>query len=355
MSTRVTIQDIADALGVSRNTVSKAINNTGILADATRDKVLQKATEMGYKQFSYMKAEGLPDGPTLLPAGEKKEIAFFAASLISNSHFASLMMDRFQREISEYGYSLTFHRINIPQNGELTLPPSFNKERTAGIICVEVFDLHYAQMLCDLNMPILFVDGPVDALMNPLNADFLNMNNKMHIFSIVNEMLKRGKTKIGFIGEIHHCQSFWERYIGFRDAMLLARLPVNPAHCLLSNAKGIPHASFEDYRNYLKTELSQMTELPDLFICANDFVAFDVMNILRELHISIPEDVMICGFDDSSESKLMNPPLTTIHIHTQIMGISAAQLLLSRIQNPEMNYRTMYTETSLILRKSTNN
>lgn len=48
---RVTIQDIADALGISRNTVSKAINNTGVLADSTREKVLKKAAEMGYKQF----------------------------------------------------------------------------------------------------------------------------------------------------------------------------------------------------------------------------------------------------------------------------------------------------------------
>ena len=48
MASKVTIQDIADALGVSRNTVSKAINNTGTLADATRDKVIHKAIEMGY-------------------------------------------------------------------------------------------------------------------------------------------------------------------------------------------------------------------------------------------------------------------------------------------------------------------
>ena len=53
MPAKVTLQDIADALGVSRNTVSKAINNTGVLAEATRQKVLEKAIEMGYKQFSY--------------------------------------------------------------------------------------------------------------------------------------------------------------------------------------------------------------------------------------------------------------------------------------------------------------
>ena len=58
MAERVTIQDIADALGVSRNTVSKAINNTGLLADTTREKVLQKTMEMGYKQFSYANIAG---------------------------------------------------------------------------------------------------------------------------------------------------------------------------------------------------------------------------------------------------------------------------------------------------------
>ena len=59
MSKRVTIQDIADALGLSRNTVSKAINNTGVLSDSTREKVLQKTVEMGYKQFTYMNPEQL--------------------------------------------------------------------------------------------------------------------------------------------------------------------------------------------------------------------------------------------------------------------------------------------------------
>ena len=54
MSTKVTIQDIANELQLSRNTVSKAINNTGVLADATREKILRKAAEMGYKQFSYL-------------------------------------------------------------------------------------------------------------------------------------------------------------------------------------------------------------------------------------------------------------------------------------------------------------
>lgn len=76
MSERVTIQDIADALGVSRNTVSKAINNTGVLAESTRQKVLSKAIEMGYKQFSYLDPDNLPEKERR----NKGEIAILSAS-----------------------------------------------------------------------------------------------------------------------------------------------------------------------------------------------------------------------------------------------------------------------------------
>ena len=102
MSTRVTIQDIADELGISRNTVSKAINNTGVLADSTREKVLKKAMEMGYKQFSYVTVTNVNAGNSLLslPAAKKNtEIALFIANFIDSSHFASVMLDKFQKEL----------------------------------------------------------------------------------------------------------------------------------------------------------------------------------------------------------------------------------------------------------------
>ena len=114
MGTRVTIQDIADELGISRNTVSKAINNTGILADSTREKVLKKAMEMGYKQFSYVTAASAASGSAVLsiPAAKQNtEIALLIANFIDGSHFASVMLDKFQMELSGLGYSLTMHRI----------------------------------------------------------------------------------------------------------------------------------------------------------------------------------------------------------------------------------------------------
>ncbi|MDO4622245.1 MAG: LacI family DNA-binding transcriptional regulator [Eubacteriales bacterium] len=355
MAGRVTIQDIADALGVSRNTVSKALNNTGILAEATKEKVLQKAMEMGYKQFSYVNYTNQMEPGYLAPASEDcSEIALFTAYFMDNSHFGRSMLDKFQQEISILGYSLTMHRV-LPANLEnMTLPASYNPERTAGIVCIELFNYEYAQMVCGLGKPTLFVDGPLPNKKGPLNTDFLCMDNQTHIFSVVNHMAEIGKTRIGFIGQYNHCTSFYERYIAYRNAMYLAGLPIDESHCLIHNYPGVERPNGEDYLRYLEAGIAKMDALPDIFICANDFVALDAMRVFKKLGISVPEDVYLCGFDDSPESRIVTPALTTIHIHTQIMGFSAAQLLLSRIKEPTLNNRTIYTETSLIYRASTN-
>ena len=149
MSNRVTIQDIADELGISRNTVSKAINNTGVLADATRDKVLKKAMEMGYKQFSYVTAAKPGSSVLSIPAPkEKTEIAVFLTNFVGGNHFAIVMLDKFQKELAVLGYSLTMHRLLTEELDNMKLPASFSQERTAGIICIEMFHYEYDQMLC---------------------------------------------------------------------------------------------------------------------------------------------------------------------------------------------------------------
>lgn len=346
MKKKVTIQDIADALGISRNTVSKAINNTEGLADATRERILQKAMEMGYKQFSYVGTlSGLSKPETSAPAerGFRGEIALLTTAYLGQSHFASLMLDKFQQELSQLGYILSTHRVNADNLANHTLPITFLKERVSAIVCIEMFHKEYDQMICSLGIPVLFVDGPTNRDGYPLPADRLYMDNIAGITRLVNEMLLRGKRSIGFVGNYDHCQSFFERYLAFRSAMMLADVPVEDKFCIKTN-----------HSHEVAEALAQLDELPDLFICANDFVAIDTIQALKKLGKSIPGDVMLCGFDDSAESRIISPALTTVHIHTQIMAYSATHLLMTRIKEPSLDYRTVHTETTLILRESTN-
>ena len=349
MATKVTIQDIANELQLSRNTVSKAINNTGVLADATREKILRKAAEMGYKQFAYLplfqEDTAKAAEHSILPS-DKREIAMLTTQFLSSSHFSSMMLDRFQSEIDHLHSGMTIHRISPIELKEKKLPSSLNIQRTAGIICFEVFDYDYAQMLCDLDVPLLFVDTPVMDMRPPLKADRLYMENRIEIQNAVAHMVQRGKKRISFAGDKNHCQSFFERYMAYKDAMEYFGLTEGLSTCAMpSGQQNYPVSLYETIRRF-KT-------MPDAFVCANDFVAMDLVKALNELGYSVPDDIWVCGFDDSQEASYFAPRLTSIHIHEQIMGYTAANLLMTRIEEPSLNYRTVYTETNLILREST--
>ena len=344
MKKKVTIQDIADALDVSRNTVSKAINNSDGLAEATREKILQKAVEMGYKQFSYVSTLSRV---TPAPAAEENpgfvgEIALLTTAFLTQSHFASLMLDKFQREISQLGYTMNTHRVTEQNLKDMTLPATFQPERVSAIICIEMFHQAYDEMVCELGIPLLFVDGPAKREGRSLPADHLYMDNSTEIARLVSDALKMGLTRIGFVGNYYHCQSFYERYLAFRCAMLMAKVPVEEKFILRDFAveKGAE-------------QLDRLDELPDLFICANDFVACDVLRCLYSIGKQVPKDVRVFGFDDAPESRISRPTISTIHIHTQIMAFTALHLLLTRIREPSLDFRTVHTETDLIYREST--
>ena len=349
MATKVTIQDIANELQLSRNTVSKAINNTGVLADATREKILRKAAEMGYKQFAYLplfqEDTAKAAEHSILPS-DKREIAMLTTQFLSSSHFSSMMLDRFQSEIDHLHSGMTIHRISPMELKEKKLPLSLNIQHTAGIICFEVFDYDYAQMLCDLDVPLLFVDTPVMDMRPPLKADRLYMENRIEIQNVVAHMVQCGKKRISFAGDKNHCQSFFERYMAYKDAVEYFGLTEGLSTCAMpSGQQNYPVSLYETIRRF-KT-------MPDAFVCANDFVAMDLVKALNELGYSVPDDIWVCGFDDSQEASYFAPRLTSIHIHGQIMGYTAANLLMTRIEEPSLNYRTVYTETNLILREST--
>ena len=168
------------------------------------------------------------------------------------------------------------------------------------------------------------------------------MDNTTEITRFVSDMLEKGFTKIGFVGNYDHCQSFFERYSAYYLTMLMAGQKVEDRFVIKQN-----------HREELMEIIPDMPELPEIFICANDFVATDLMQALAAAGKRVPEDVRLCGFDDSAESRLSNPPLTTVHIHTQTIAYSAVHLLISRIKSPSLDYRTIHTETDLIYREST--
>ena len=99
MKKRITIQDIADALGLSRNTISKALNGTGCVASDTKDLIFQKATELGYKQFSLLQDAEYECDKTIT----NREIALFTKSVPGSQYLSSTLLDSFQKKNQRSG------------------------------------------------------------------------------------------------------------------------------------------------------------------------------------------------------------------------------------------------------------
>lgn len=338
---RITIQDIADACGLSRNTVSKVFNNRGAVQEPTRQLVLRKAMELGYYQLAHEEA--------VQQELHMQNIALLTRQMPVDYHFGTFMIPSFAAQLSREGYTLMMQEVSEEELRRLALPAHINPDQTAGILCIELFDRRYINWLLSLGLPLLLVDGPFNATTDAMNCDRISMENLASTMALVDHVISKGARKIGFVGDPNHCSSFHERWFGFRSALEGAGLPLNRALCILDGDES-PYSD----AGWLSARLLQMPQLPDALICVNDFIAIRVMTALKQLGVAIPGQVMVAGFDGTTQATVVEPALTTVQIPDIEIGRIAADMLLNRIANPGRPPISVYAKTSPIWRESTN-
>src|SRR5699024_11415929 len=132
--------------------------------------------------------------------GEVKELALITQNMPYGSHFGTYALNTFQERMSKNNYRLSMFPVRDTEIASLSLPMGFNKEKTAGIICLELFDPEYIEMLNTLDIPLLFLDTAADIDMTRINADFLDRKstrlNSSHVsISYAVFCLKKKKKK----------------------------------------------------------------------------------------------------------------------------------------------------------------
>ncbi|HIY22431.1 MAG TPA: LacI family DNA-binding transcriptional regulator [Candidatus Flavonifractor merdigallinarum] len=338
---RVTMQDIADACGLSRNTVSKIFNGRGSVPEVTRELVLSKAQELGYYQF------GEPDAAPSSPKTTRGNIALLTHSKPLNHNFGSRFITNFTDQICRSGFNLKMFEISEDEYREKRLPPHFVRSDISGILAFELFDRDYTQMVCDLELPTLFLDSYAGAPGELMRCDLVYMENYASAIALTQRQIQAGAQEIGFVGDISHCSSFRERWNGYRAALEDGGLPVRRELCILADDSE-PYGDVD----WVAEQLNAMPRIPDGFVCANDFLAIRIMQALRKQGLSVPEDVMITGFDGSPEASVITPSLTTAEIPSAAIGRLSADMLLERIATPTLPYRCSFVKTTPIWRDS---
>ena len=327
---RITMQDIAQACGLSRNTVSKVFNDRGAVPEETRRLVLNKARELGYAQLPQEAEQG-------------KSIALFTQHKLLSHNFGAFFITSFTDQISRAGYTLKIYEISRAEIREKRLPPRLDLEETAGILGIELFDRAYLESVCALGKPTVFVDGYPRAAESPINCDFVSMENLASEAALVERMIRAGAKNIGFVGERLHCNSFYERWVGCSNALREAGLSIRKDLSILAE-----DGEYYGDPAWLLRQLEALPEIPDGFACANDYLALHLMTALKKLGLSVPGDVMLTGFDGSMEASVVTPSLATARIPSAEIGRLAASVLAQRIRQPDFPYHWTYVKTTPI-------
>ena len=327
---KITMQDIADACGLSRNTVSKVFNGRGAVPEGTRRQVLEKARELGYSQL-----------PGEAESGGGRSIALLTQHKLLSHNFGAFFITSFTDQICRGGYTLKIYEISPEEIAERRLPPHLNLEETAGLLGIELFDRTYLEMICALGKPTVFVDGYPRAAESPIECDFVSMENIASESALVRKMIRAGAKRIGFVGDKEHCNSFYERWLGCCGALREAGLSIRTDLSILAE-----DGEYYGDPEWLLRRLDALPELPDGFACANDYLAIHLMTALKKMGLSIPEDVMLAGFDGSMEASFVSPALATARIPSAEIGRLAAAVLVQRIRQPEFPFHWTYVKTT---------
>ena len=342
MRTAVTIKDIADQLGLSRNTVAKALNGKYV-PEKTRDIILAKAHELNYKSINAISYN-------MEPPRKSKRILLLSGKPLNNISFFVPII----KSIENYCYSdhheLFQHTYNAAVMTFASLSDHIKSLNVDGIIAIETFDKDFITKLLNLKLPVCFVDfAPTHSPISG-NFDIVKTYDTKSIYGITRQLHKKyGIKKFCFVGDITHCMSFQERYFGMIQALAIDGIE----H---SRRDDILRGDNFDYGSIpaIKSEINKLRGRPECFICANDFIARSVCDTLQSLMIDVPKQCLVIGYDNVIEASSYSPAITSFDCDKESLGAEAVSALLYRINHPQNTYtRSITVHTKAVYRTST--
>ncbi len=340
MKKAVTINDIAEQLNLSRNTVAKALNGQYV-PEKTRELVLKKAQELNYKSLNVSHLE----------IGAKKyKILLVAGKPLNNMNYFVPLVQGIENYCFGHNYGFFQHTYNVNRTPFAGFADYVKELRPDGIVAIECFDKNFIGKLLNLDKPICFIDFTAHDVSFNKRYDIISTNDEKSVCDMVKLLINRyGVNSFTFVGDRRHCLSFHERYMGMLKGIISLKNEHSKKDDILCNDESFDYGNADA----IKTEILKLKYRPDCFICCNDFVARNVCNALKSLNVNIPRDALVVGFDNVSEATAFKPGISTFSVNKEFLGMETLRTLINRIENPNTPSRTITVSTDLILREST--
>lgn len=341
----MTLQTIADRVGVSRMTVSNAFSNPTQLSEALRAKILAAADELGY-------AGPDPSGRALA-TGTSSAIGILLTDTLDEAFtddVATTFLGAIAQSIEGRGLAMTL--LTAGQDDDTTVPA-----RDVALDGAMVYSCRPTSpgrdWLIRRKLPLVFVDqDPIDGVAA------VNVDDRGGARAAGRHVAELGHTRVavmtyvvpersGAAGGQVYGRAERERLEGWREGLG----DVDPV------VVDLAHAADDDDVRAAARDLLTSDEAPTAIMCFSDLMALQVIGVASELGVRVPDDLSVVGFDDARFARFTTPPLTTVRQDVAAKGAHAATLLLAAIDArrdgvaPPTDRITLPTE--LVVRAST--
>lgn|GEM_PF-5984862 len=337
----ITINEIASNLNISRNTVSKVLNNRGYVSTDLKKKIVKEAVENKYKRLS---PEILELYNSENPPVQK--IISVIATCPEFSDFWTKIISSIADEVSKTECKLIYSFLTRTEESNFELPNIVKAHQASGIIVINVYNVDAINKISETGLPIVYYDSPVfPKTNNNLCGDLILLEGENSIFEITSKLIERNITPISFIGDITYSRTIHERFQGFSSALHANHIAFNEEAYLLSSQ--ILHLY---YGEEIDAFLDNLPAYPKTFICANDFIASVVIRRLKIKGYNVPRDIIVTGYDNTSSQNEETLPSATVDVNTQLLGKRLVEQLLWRMEHKSMPYETIHIRTKTIFR-----
>jgi len=344
MAKKVTMQQIADYLGVSKFVVSKALSGKQGVSDVTRAKVLETASKLGY--YPSKNNENTTQTTSLSSSSSNQGDKQVVLVLMPNIRFQTTQSSYWGKIINGISFSLEKHRVGmviITENNIESLARVLNPEAIVGVISVGVVSTSLLLEINRLNIPLIMVDYE-EAL---IQCDTIFHNNFDSSWNLTNYLLGLGHNELQFVGDIKYSRSFYDRFLGFRSSLEEHDISIPLDKRLYRIDMTAVREHFEDWVN------TNVSSLPTVFVCANDNIAQKVIAVLTKRNFQVPKDISVTGFDNQEATYLESPTITTVNVAKIELGKRAVEMLFRRIAEPESSFEKVLLAGNMMLREST--
>lgn len=295
MGKPVRMADIAEKLGISVVSVSKALAGKPGVSEEMRAKVVALARQMGY--------EGAKMPSELAGAGNVGVLVadrFFSESTFYATLYRALLLASGNERLT-----CLMEIVSPEAEHSGTLPDLVIARKVDGIIFMGNLNEAYLNAVAEAGLPCLLLDFHMpEGDWNCIVSDNANGG-----YTLTRHLLSAGRREIGFVGSIRSTSSIMDRYLGYQRALRMAGIVPREEWLLEDrNSEG----------EFIPVTLPD--PLPQAFVCSCDDVAYNLVEALQRRGLRVPEDVAVCGYDDSRFATLGHPQLTTYRVNVELMA-----------------------------------